>query len=165
MLFAACSTWNTFRPGIRRATLPVIAAGVLLCSPMVRASGALDADVAMIQQLETKASIAAPREQCFLYTELVGRMTELASRQLAMGDSDKAVATLKKISDYADRIQMGVADDAKKLKQAEILLRQTDHRLNDILHASSGEDRGLVQKTVKRLQTVHTELLTVIFRH
>ena len=92
-------------------------------------------------------------------------MTELASRQLALGDTDKAANTIKKISEYAERIHMGVADDSKKLKKAEILLRETDHRLNDIMHASSGDDRGMVQATLKRLQTVHTELLAVIFRH
>ncbi|WP_263409466.1 hypothetical protein [Terriglobus tenax] len=166
MQFTVRSACNAFyRPGFRHAALPLLAAGSFLLPPVARAAGAVDADVAIIQQLENKASIAGPREQCFLYTELVSRMTELASRQLSIGDVDQAATTIKKISVYAERIQMGVADDAKKLKKAEILLRQTDHRLNDIMHASSGEDRGMVQNTLKRLQTVHTELLAVIFRH
>jgi len=166
MPFAVRSACNALlRPGFRHAAFSFFAVGALLLPPVVRAAGTADVDLAVIQQLETKALLAAPREQCFLYTELVGRMTELASRQLAMGDTDKAANTIKRISEYAERIHMGVADDSKKLKKAEILLRETDHRLNDIMHASSGDDRGMVQATLKRLQTVHTELLAVIFRH
>ena len=45
--------------------------------------------------LESKADQAQPREQCFLYAELVHQMTELAGRQMSSGDTVQASATLK----------------------------------------------------------------------
>src|SRR5580698_10415677 len=48
-----------------------------------------------IAQLEQRASMANPREQCFLYTELVHTMTEKAGKELSDGDTAQAAATLK----------------------------------------------------------------------
>src|ERR1700738_948959 len=57
-----------------------------------------------INQLEQRAQQANPREQCFLYTELVHSMTELAGKQILAGEPDKASATLKKAEHYAQLI-------------------------------------------------------------
>ena len=40
-------------------------------------------DAQSLLALQTRASSAGPREQCFLYAELVHQMTELAARQRA----------------------------------------------------------------------------------
>src|ERR1700735_3844759 len=71
--------------------------------------------------LMAKADQAQPKEQCFLYAELVHQMTELAGQQLTSGDGDHASATLRLVQHYAEKIHMGVADDGKKLKNAEQL--------------------------------------------
>jgi hypothetical protein len=72
-------------------------------------------DTQEIAALETKAAQAAPKEQCFLYAELAHSMAQLASQQLSAGDTAKASASLKAVQRYAEKIHMGVADDAKKL--------------------------------------------------
>ena len=69
--------------------------------------------------LMAKADQAQPKEQCFLYAELVHQMTELAGQQYSSGDGDHASATLRLVQKYAEKIHMGVADDGKKLKNAE----------------------------------------------
>jgi len=51
-----------------------------------------------LAQLEIRAQQAGPRDQCFLYTELVHTMTEIAGRQMLNGDIDKASDTLKKVN-------------------------------------------------------------------
>ena len=45
--------------------------------------------------LIAKAEQAQPKDQCFLYAELVHEMTELAGQQLNAGDGDHASATLR----------------------------------------------------------------------
>ncbi len=91
--------------------------------------------------LMAKADQAQPKEQCFLYAELVHHMTELAGQQFKSGDEDHASATLHLVQKYAEKIHMGVAADGKKMKNAEELMRHTSFRLTGILNAASYDDR------------------------
>ena len=84
-----------------------------------------------IDQLEQRAQQANPREQCFLYTELVHSMTELAGKEMLAGDTDQANATLKRVDHYAHLIHVSLAANAKRLKNAEMLMHHTIHRLAD----------------------------------
>ena len=113
--------------------------------------------------LMAKAEQAQPKEQCFLYAELVHQMTELAGQQLNAGDV-RASETLHLIQKYAQKIHMGVAEDGKKMKNAEQLMRHTEYRLNDILNAASYDDRQVLQLTLKQLEQVQTELMMQVFK-
>ena len=53
-------------------------------------------DQQTIDALELRASQAQPREQCFLYAELVHQMIEYSLRQYAAGDAEKASGLLKR---------------------------------------------------------------------
>jgi len=122
------------------------------------------ADPEAMAALMARAEQAQPKEQCFLYAEIVHQMTELAGQQLNSGDGDHASATLKLVQKYAEKIHMGVAEDAKKLKNAEQLVQHTSYRLNDILNAASYDDRQVLQVTLKQLEQVQTELMMQVFR-
>ena len=111
-----------------------------------------------------KADQAQPKEQCFLYAELVHQMTELAGQQYSSGDGDHASATLRLVQKYAEKIHMGVAVDGKKLKNAEQLLSHTSYRLTGILNAASYDDRQALQATLKQLEQVQTELMMQVFK-
>ena len=121
------------------------------------------ADPQAMAALIAKAEQAQPKEQCFLYAELVHQMTELAGQQLSTGD-ERASETLQKVQKYAEKIHMGVAEDGKKLKNAEQLMRHTSYRLNDILNAASYDDRQALQATLKQLEKVQTELMMQVFK-
>jgi hypothetical protein len=114
--------------------------------------------------LMIKADSALPKEQCFLYAELVHQMTELAGQQITAGEGDHASETLKLVQKYAEKIHMGVAEDGKKMKNAEQLMRHTSYRLNDILNAASYDDRQALQATLKQLEQVQTELMMQVFK-
>ncbi len=122
-------------------------------------------DEQTLSQLELRAQQANPREQCFLYTELVHTMTELAGKQMLDGDIDRASATLKRVEHYAQLIHLGLTNDTKRLKNAELLMHHTTHRLGDYLHAASSEDRATLETTLKQLNQVQDELLTQVFKH
>jgi hypothetical protein len=121
-------------------------------------------DPQALAALMVKADQAQPKEQCFLYAELVHDMTELAGQQMSSGDGDHASATLRLIQKYAEKIHMGVAEDGKKMKNAEQLMRHTSFRLNGILNAASYDDRQALQATLKQLEQVQTELMMQVFK-
>jgi hypothetical protein len=122
------------------------------------------ADPQAMAALMAKADSAQPKEQCFLYAELVHQMTELAGQQYSAGDDDRASATVHLIQKYAGKIQMGIANDGKKMKNAEELMRHTSFRLTGILNSASYEDRQLLQSTLKQLEQVQTELMMQVFK-
>src|SRR5271154_7282675 len=116
------------------STAIVIAIPSLTCA---YASASDEGDSATaLAALQAKADQAQPRDRCFLYAELVSQMTDLAGRQINSGDSERASATLKLVQQYAEKIHTGVADDSKKLKNAEVLMERTSFRLKDILSAA-----------------------------
>ena len=122
-------------------------------------------DAQALAQLELRAQQAGPRDQCFLYTELVHTMTELAGRQMLNGDIDQASATLKKVNYYAQLIHFSLADNAKRMKNAEMLMHHTTYRLSEYLHKASSEDQDTLKATLKQLDQVHTELLAEVLKH
>ena len=152
-----------------RCTAHLLLTLPLLLSLTTRARAAsfdaFEPDPAFIAQLEQRAQLAKPKEQCFLYTELVHEMTELAGKQLRDGDIDHASVTLKGVEHYAELIHLGLANDTKRIKNAELLMHHTTHRLGEYLHIASGEDRPVLEATLKQLDLVQDELLSQVFKH
>jgi hypothetical protein len=121
-------------------------------------------DQQTIEALEAKLLQAPARDQCFLYAELVHQMTEVSLKQYAAGDVDKATGMLKQIQQFAHKIHLSVAGNDKRLKNAEILLRHTAFRLNEMLHSSSFEDRPLVEQTLAQVNEAENEAMMEVFR-
>jgi hypothetical protein len=135
-----------------------------LSSTRVFAASAPEDNPAALAALQLKADHAQPRDRCFLYATLVSRMTDLAGHQLNSGDSRQASETLKVVQQYAEKIQMGVVGDSKKLKDAELLMQRATFRLQDILSEASYEDRQTLEATLKQLNQVQTQLMTQVFK-
>jgi len=118
-----------------------------------------------LAQLELRAQQAGPRDQCFLYTELVHTMTEIAGKQMLNGDVEQASATLLKVNHYAQLIHIDLASNSKRVKNAEMLLHHTTYRLGEYLHKASSEDQATLKATMQQLDKVHDELLAEVFKH
>jgi hypothetical protein len=131
------------------------------------ASGAKDATptAQALTDLAQRASQAKPREQCFLYTELVHEMTEQAGQQISDGDTEQAAVTLKQVNRYAHLIHLNLARDTKQLKNAEIIMHNTTYRLAQFLHLVNGDDKKTVQDTLAQLDQVNDEILNQVFDH
>jgi hypothetical protein len=121
-------------------------------------------DQQAIDALLAKASQAQPREQCFIYAEVVHQMTELSIRQYAAGDTTKATGLLKQIQQFAQKIHLSVAENDKRLKNAEILLSHTAFRLTEMLHSSSLEDQALVKQTLAQVTQAQNEAMMQVFQ-
>jgi hypothetical protein len=121
-------------------------------------------DQQSIDALAARANQAEPREQYFLYAELVQQMTELSMRQYAAGEVDKTDELLKRIQQLTDKIHPSAAVDEKRLKNAEILLRHAAYRLKEMLHSSHPEDRPLVEQTLDQVNQAQSEAMLQVFR-
>ncbi len=138
----------------------------LLFAPISHASGADNKpplDPVALSALVAKANVASPRDQCFLYAELVHQMTLVAGRQLSEGQDPSA--TLRAVRDYTQKIHLGEAKDNKRLKNAQILMEHTAFRLNEFLHSAALDDRPILESTLKNLNEVQNELMMQVFRH
>ena len=137
----------------------------LLLPPLGHASKRDDKpiDPVALSALATKASLASPKDQCYLYAELVHQMTVLAGRQLSQGEDPSA--SLHAVRDYTEKIRQGAANNNKRVKNAQILMERTAFRLNELLHSAGLDDRPLLESTLKNLNQVQNELMMQVFRH
>ena len=153
----------TLRSATVLLPLPLL---VTLCVPaLAYSNGDILPDAQALAQLEIRAQQAGPRDQCFLYTELVNTMTEIAGRQMLNGDVDQATATLKKVNHYAQLIHIDLAANSKRIKNAEMLMHKTTYKLTEYLHKASYEDQDALKGTLKQLNKVHEELLSEVLKH
>ena len=142
-----------------------VLAAVLLPASLAWAHGMDDRvpDAREIADLQAKAAAASPSEQPWLYAQLVHSMTELATAQFQAGEPNLASQSLKSAQSYAGKIQMGLLHDAKKLKNAEILIRHTGFRLHELLTGASMDDRPTLEATISQLNQVQTEMMLQVF--
>ena len=150
-----------------RSMVPLAILALLTVSTVPACASGFDDktfDQQSIDALQAKANMAQPREQCFLYAEIVHEMTELSLRQYAAGDVVKAADLLRQIQLLAHKIHLSMADDNKRLKNAEILLRHTAFRLNEMLHNSNFEDRPLVEQTLAQVNQAQNEAMMQVFK-
>jgi hypothetical protein len=131
---------------MRFLTTAVVISTLSLTCAYVSASR-LDDSPTALAMLKAKADQAQPRDGCYLYAELVSQMTDSAGQQFNSGDSGQALETLKMVQRYVEKIHMGVSDDSKKLRDAELLMRRTSFRLKGILSRASYDDRQALEVT------------------
>jgi hypothetical protein len=122
-------------------------------------------DARELADLQAKAAAASPNEQPYIYAELVHSMTEIATAQFQAGDQEHGSISLKAAQNYAQKIQMSLLRDAKKLKSAEILIRHTAFRLKELMTGASLDDRPTLEATISQLNQVQSDMITQIFRH
>ncbi|NYF80678.1 hypothetical protein [Granulicella arctica] len=155
-------------PGCSLVSALVLISILILAQPLPCHAATTDAtllDATTIAEMEARAQQAKPREQCFLYTQLVHSMTELAGHQMLVGDTDSATATLKRVQHYALLIHLGLANDTKRLMNAQLLMHTTTRRLGEFVQSTPFEDRDTMVATLKQLTKVEDELLTQVFSH
>ena len=120
-------------------------------------------DQQSISALEARIPTAQPREQAFLYAELIHQMTEFSMKQYAAGETDKATDLLKQIQNVTRKLHLSMAENTKRLKNAEILLRHTAFRLTEFLHSSNSDDRDVVEAALAQVNKAESETMLEVF--
>ncbi len=149
---------------MRTLVVTLAALSLLPATSLVAASSDFDPEH-LAATLRDKADRASLRDQCFLYAEVVHTMTEIASHQLLAGEPGDAAATLASVERYTGLLDAALARDTKKVKDAEILMRQTAFRLKASLNGASLEDRPAVEHTIEQLDQVESKLMKQVFEH
>lgn len=121
-------------------------------------------DQQAIMLLEQRASQAQPREQAYLYAELVHEMIEYSARQYAAGDTEQATGLLKKAQLFTHKLHVLISANDKKLKDAQIILRRTAFRLTEMLHSSDFQDRPVVEQTLAQLNEAQNDAMLAVFK-
>jgi len=116
-----------------------------------------------LASLQTKAEQAEPREQCYLYTKLVQDMTSVTDKQLNSGDVSGAFASLKAIQHYAAKIRNVVTGKSKKLKDAQIMMRHTAFRLEELMKTGSLNEQPVFESTLRDLDQVQSQMMLAVF--
>ena len=129
------------------------------------ASGVKAVDDQKINELELRAEHAQPQEQCYLYAQLVSQMGQVADHQLAGGDADGAQKTLDKMQRYTSRIHQTLGPRDKKLKESEILVRQTARRVDSMFHQAALEQQEMLRGALQRLNALQAEMMLAVFQH
>jgi len=144
-----------------------VLAAVLLSTSLAWAHGLDDRppDARQLADLQAKAAVASPNEQPYLYAELVHSMTEIATEQFQAGHDQQASASIRAAQGYAGKIHMNLLRDARKLKNAEILIRHTAFRMKELMTGASLNDRPVLEATIQQLNQVQLEMMNQIFRH
>lgn len=140
---------------------------LVICPTAARATNSPDEqllDQQGINALKERALHAAPKDQCYLFAQIVHQLTELSAQKYSEGDADSAVAALKQIQEFAHKIAISLADHNKQLKNAEILLRHTAFRLREMMHSSSVDDQTAVRETLAQIDTLEADTLQQVFK-
>ena len=119
-------------------------------------------DAAALLQLEQRAEAAQPRDQCYMFAEVLHGLTELAGRQIAAGDDLEAGTTFTRIDSVAQKMEKASGSNAKRLKNAEMLLEHITRRLTDMAHVASSDQRTATQAALQQVNHLHTQVLAVI---
>lgn len=144
-----------------------VLAALLLSAAPAWAHGLTDRplDARELADLQAKAATASPNEQPYLYAELVHSMTEIATEQFQAGNDQQASASIRAAQTYAGKIHMNLLRDARKLKNAEILIRHTAFRMKELMTGASLNDRPVLEATIQQLNQVQQEMMDQIFHH
>ncbi len=142
-----------------RVLIPLL----FVAAPMARAADFRPLDPAALQALADKAQHAAAREQLYLYAELVRSSTETAGNSLASGDVKAGNSALISVLAYASALDSAVIHDAKKLKDAEILLRESAFRLKASMLATAVEDRPAMAAALGKINAAEAKVMSAVF--
>ena len=161
-----CSLRSLFRSVCLAVCVAVMA--FALMPPSAHASAtprdAVAVDSQFLQELESRAAQADPREQASIYADLADKISMLVAQQISAGELDAAEATLRHFESCTEKLKSGLAKDSKGLKRAEMLLHTTQRRLHDLARVSGGDLRSHVQAATSRLDSVQTALLEAVFK-
>jgi hypothetical protein len=114
--------------------------------------------------LAAKAEQATPKDQCYLYAELVRAMTEQASQQMNSGDDSATAASLQEIRQYTAKLHKDITEKSKRLRDAQIMMRYTAFRLKELMKNASLENQAVFESTLKQLDQVQSQMMLAVFQ-
>lgn len=149
-----------------RLAMSILAALIVTCALPACASDPDSKPFSLdtVNALEERITQAQPQEQCFLYAQLVHQITEVSLQQYSAGQANVAITLLQKVQEFAKKIHLSVSGTDRRLKNAELLLRHSAFRLQELLHSSSYEDRQFVAQTLAQVDEADSAAMMQVFK-
>ena len=116
-----------------------------------------------LEELKAKAGAASGGEKAMLCARVAREEVELANQQFTDGNVEQGHAAVRDAVAYAEKARDAARTSKKKLKQTEIAIGRTAHRLNDISRTLALDDRPTVEQAVKELEHIQDQLLDAMF--
>lgn len=115
-----------------------------------------------LQKLITEAQ-AAGDHQAEAYARIVQREVELAQQSYNSGDVQTTKTALDDVITYADKSLDAARMRRKHLKEAELKLRGSARRLEDLERSMTFEDRPPARAAREHVQQIDSEVLQLMF--
>lgn len=116
-----------------------------------------------IEQLKARVDAASPDEKVKVSLEIAERQVAAADKAFTDGNVEAAHAAVEDVAVYSEKARDAAVASGRRVKDAEIAARKMARRLDDIKRTVSFEDQPAIEKAVKRLDDVRTDLLSHMF--
>jgi hypothetical protein len=136
----------------------------LLIIVMLFAVSALAADKEeTLDQLKQRAERASQRDQPKLFLELAERQLKTADSAYNEGKVDQARTAVEEVAGFSEKAGTAAIATRNHLKQAEIRIRDMEHKLSDIRRTVSFDDRPPLEAAISRMEKIRGDLLKAMF--
>jgi hypothetical protein len=137
--------------------------GVLLLLAVCNTAVQCHAAQRNIEQMKGAAERASGGQQAKLYAELARELVGVADQQFSQGEVQQAHATVQDVVLYSSRARDSSVKSHGKIKDTEIILRETQRKLEALKRTLALEDRPAVETAEKKVEQFRQDLLDAMF--
>ncbi len=116
-----------------------------------------------IDETKSQAEKAQGGEKAKLCAELAEQLVDVVHQQFNKGNIQQAQATVQDILKYAAMARDAAITSHGKMKQTEIVLRETQRRLEALKRTLSVNDRPPLNEVEKKLEQFRQDILDEMF--
>lgn len=122
-----------------------------------------DPAIAHIEELKSKAEHKGDADRGRIYADIAHELVELANNQFINGESEKGQASIKDAVNYAEKSANSADMKGHKIKNAEIMLRETARRIEEVRRTLDVDDQPPLKEAVNRIEELRKKLLQRMF--
>lgn len=153
---------------MRNMAITVVFAVLVTClciaqQPANADSGKTQPAIAHIEELKSKAEHKGDADRGRIYADIAHELVELANAQFTNGESDKGQASIRDAVNYAEKSANSADIKGHKIKNAEIMLRETARRIEEVRRTLDVDDQPPLKEAVGRIEELRKKLLQRMF--
>jgi len=116
-----------------------------------------------LEQLKARLGRADTVQKIDTCLQIARLQLDNADRLYSSGKVDEARTAIADVVSYTEQAGDSAAKSGKKLKKAEILVREMGNKLREIKHSLNFDDQAPVQEAADHLEKVRSNLLSAMF--
>ena len=98
-----------------------------------------------------------------VYSEIARQCVEVANQQFADGEMENGQASIQEAVSFAEKSVLAAEDKGKKIKNAEINLRETARRIDEVRHSLALDDQPPLKLAEDHIADLRQKLLQHMF--